>query len=82
MGLSFERSVESAMSEPLNPNLLDVLVCPRTRAKVVQVGNWLYSTDASDRRRYPIRDGIPIMLIEESEPVTEEEFQRATATRP
>lgn len=64
------------MAERLDPRLLEILVCPKTHARLVQVGDWLYSTDPNDRRKYPIRDGIPIMLIEESVPVTQEEYER------
>lgn len=64
------------MVERLDPRLLEILVCPKTHARLVQVGDWLYSTDPNDRRKYPIRDGIPIMLIEESVPVTQEEYER------
>jgi hypothetical protein len=60
----------------LDKEFLSILVCPLTKAKLVQVGDWLYSTDAATRRRYPVRDGIPIMLIDESEVVEPEEFQR------
>ena len=66
------------MSEALDPQLMEILVCPKTHAALIQVGDWLYSSDPGDRRKYPIRDGIPIMLIEESVQITEEEFQRAT----
>lgn len=64
------------MSEALNPELLKILVCPKTHAPLVQAGDWLYSTNLDDKRKYPIRDGIPIMLFEESVNVSEEEFQR------
>ncbi len=64
------------MAEPLDPELLSILVCPETHAPLVQVGDWLYSTDPATRRRYPIREGIPIMLIDESEVVDEAEFAR------
>lgn len=63
----------------LDKTLLDVLVCPETHAPLVQLGDWLYSRDATSRRRYPVRDGIPIMLIDESEIVSEEEHRRVMA---
>ena len=56
--------------------LYERLVCPLSKAPVVRVGEWLYSTDARTRRRYPIRDGIPTMLIDEAETVEPEEFER------
>jgi hypothetical protein len=50
----------------IDRDLLKILVCPQSRAAVVQIGDWLVSTDPQTRRKYPIRDGIPIMLIDES----------------
>lgn len=67
------------MATTIDPVLLAILVCPDSRARIVQQGDWLYSTDPKTRRRYPIRDGIPIMLIDESEVVSEDEFRRVMA---
>ena len=64
------------MPETIDPELMKILVCPESHARLVQVGDWLYSTDANTRRRYPIRDGIPIMLIDESQVVAPAEFQK------
>lgn len=64
------------MAEPIDPGLMEILVCPQSRARLCQMGDWLYSSDPATRRRYPIRDGIPIMLIDESEVVEPEEFDR------
>ncbi len=66
------------MAQRIDPELMEILVCPQSHARLIQVGDWLYSTDPATRRRYPIRDGIPIMLIDESEVVDEEEFRKAT----
>ena len=63
------------MANELDPELLKILACPESKAPVIAVGDWLYSTDPATRRRYPVRDGIPIMLIDESEVVDEAEFQ-------
>ena len=63
--------------------LLEIMVCPASHAPLVQVGDWLYSTDRETRRKYPIRDGIPIMLVDESVVADIEEFDRVMAeTRP
>ncbi len=59
--------------------MLEKLACPLSKAPVVRQGEWLYSTDPETRRRYPIRDGIPTMLIEESETVDPTEFERVMA---
>ena len=60
----------------IDKEFLDILVCPKTKAPLIQSGDWLYSTDSESRLRYPIRDGIPIMLIEEAETVEVDEFQK------
>ena len=67
------------MACELDPDLLSILACPESKAPLIPLGDWLYSTDPATRRRYPVRDGIPIMLIEESEVVAEDEFQRIMA---
>ncbi|MEK6799306.1 MAG: Trm112 family protein [Planctomycetota bacterium] len=63
----------------IDEQLLQIMQCPVGKAPLVQVGEWLYSTDANTRRKYPIRDGIPIMLAEESVVVGLEEFEQAMA---
>ena len=67
------------MSEAIDPEFLKILVCPETKAPLIQSGDWLYSTDSGNRKKYPIRDGIPVLLIDESIAVEEEEFRRLTA---
>ncbi len=66
----------ASMTE-IDAELLRIMVCPVARAPLVQFGNWLYSTDPATRRKYAIRDGIPIMLIDESEIADRAEFDRA-----
>ena len=50
----------------LDPNLLDKLVCPltRTRLHYDEAAQELVSDAAG--LAYPIRNGIPVMLIEEA----------------
>jgi hypothetical protein len=59
----------------LPKDFLEILACPETKAPIVEDGDWLVSTDAKTRRRYPVRDGIPVMLIEESEVMSEEAWR-------
>ncbi len=65
----------------IDSELLRIMVCPISHAPLVQVGDWLYSTDRETRRRYPVRDDIPILLVEESEAVEQEEFDRVMKDR-
>ncbi len=60
----------------IDAELLQLLVCPQSKAPLIHHGDWLYSTDPQTRRRYPIRDGIPVMLLDQSEIVPDEEFAR------
>lgn len=62
---------------PIDAELLRILECPVAHVPLVQVGDWLYSTDRETRRKYPVRDGIPVMLVDESRTVDDEEFERA-----
>ncbi len=64
------------MDPPLEPWLIEMLVCPESKAAVLVDGNWIYSTDPQTRRRYAIVEGVPNMLIDESETLTEDEFTR------
>lgn len=64
----------------LDRELLKLLVCPKSKARLIQEGDWLYSTDPETRLRYPVRDGIPIMLIDEAETVACEEFERVVGS--
>ncbi len=64
----------------IREELLCRLRCPQSRAKVVLAGEWLYSTDPNTRRKYPIRDGIPVMLVEESAIADQDEFDRIMAS--
>lgn len=51
----------------VDADLLEILVCPESKAKLVLDAESLVSTDPDTRRRYRIEEGIPRMLIEESE---------------
>jgi len=54
---------------PVDPRLLEILVCPVTKTALVydRAANELVSRAAG--LAFPIRDGIPIMLPEEARPL-------------
>ena len=57
------------MSKRFDPALLDILVCPITRTKLRwdEAASELVSDEAG--LAYPIRNGVPVMLIEEARKV-------------
>jgi len=59
----------------IDPELLDLLVCPLSRASLVLDEDTLVSTDEATRRRYRIDDGIPILLVDESEELSPAEWK-------
>jgi uncharacterized protein YbaR (Trm112 family) len=62
-----------ALSSPLDPRLLEVLVCPVTRAPLTYDRARGELISKSARLAYPVRDGVPVMLPEEARPLAEGE---------
>lgn len=60
----------------ISKDLLDILCCPETKADLVLDGDSLVSTDKETRRRYRIENDIPIMLVEESEQLSLEQWKQ------
>ncbi len=60
----------------VDPKLLEILVCPLTKGPL--------SYDAAKQEllsrqaglAYPIRDGIPIMLVDEARPLSDDEMKK------
>jgi uncharacterized protein YbaR (Trm112 family) len=50
----------------ISKDLLDILVCPECKTPVTLTANGSGLKCATCRRVYPIRDEIPIMLLEEA----------------
>ena len=53
----------------LSPQLLEILVCPKCKGPLVYSAAGGSLTCATCRLRYPVRDDIPIMLIDEAEAI-------------
>lgn len=59
-----DAAAPSPNSNTLDPELLTILRCPLTRSKLRQEGDFLISEVGG--LAYPVRDGIPVMLVEEA----------------
>jgi len=55
------------MSTPsVDPKLLEILVCPLTKGPLIYDADAQELISRSANLAFPIRDGIPIMLIDEA----------------
>ena len=56
---------------PVDKELLDILACPKCKQPVEEKkregSEYLVCTAADCRLSYPVRDDIPVMLIDEAE---------------
>ena len=57
----------------LDRRILDILVCPVTKGKLVQIDNELWSKQAG--LAYPIKDGIPVMMESDARTLSQEEIE-------
>ncbi|MDR6291898.1 MULTISPECIES: Trm112 family protein [Inquilinus] len=66
-----ETPVTPAASLPaaVDPRLLEMLVCPLTKSPLRYDAKAQELISDQARLAYPIRDGIPIMLIDEARPL-------------
>ena len=63
----------------LAPQLLEILACPEDKGPLLYFEDEQSLYNPRLRRRYAIRDDIPIMLIDEAETVDEAEHHRLLA---
>ena len=54
------------MEMAIDPELLEILACPKCKTTVVLVNNDSGLKCRTCRRVYPIKDDIPVMLIDEA----------------
>ncbi|GAA0605013.1 Trm112 family protein [Sporichthya brevicatena] len=56
------------MTNTLDPALLELLACPASRhsLRLDEAAAELVCTDAGCGLAYPIRDGIPVLLVDEA----------------
>jgi len=70
-----DQTPKPAAEEQIDPRLLELLVCPRTKTSLIYDETRKELVSRAARLAYPIREGIPIMLEDEARPVEEEELR-------
>ncbi len=51
---------------PLNPKLFEMLVCPLTKGPLTYDANTHELISLCAKLAFPIRDGVPVMLVDEA----------------
>ena len=59
----------------VDPKLLEILVCPATKEPLRYDAARQELISDKARLAYPVRDGIPIMLVDEARPLEDSEVK-------
>lgn len=60
---------------PLDPKLLEILVCPLTKTSLVYVPEKQELVSRAARLAFPIRDGVAVMLEDEARVLDDQELR-------
>jgi uncharacterized protein YbaR (Trm112 family) len=60
--------------QSVDPKLLEILVCPLTKGPLIYNATRQELISKQAGLAYPIRDGIPIMLVDEARQLDDEDF--------
>ncbi|MSR77968.1 MAG: Trm112 family protein [Candidatus Omnitrophica bacterium] len=52
----------------LDVKFIEILACPKCKSTIRENDSWLVCQNSACGLQYPIRDGIPVMLIQEAKP--------------
>ena len=63
----------------LDQQLLDILACPEDKGALLYFESEQFLYNPRLKRRYEVRDDIPVMLVEEAETVDDAEHQKLMA---
>lgn len=64
---------------PLNPRLLEILACPKDKGSLIYFEDEQVLYNPRLQMRYEIRQGIPVMLVDEAKTVNQLEHERLVA---
>ena len=65
--------------DTLDPRLLEILACPEDKGPLLYFADEQALYNPRLKRRYAVRDGIPVMLIDEAVSVDDAEHDRLVA---
>ena len=66
-------------TDQLDPRLLEILACPEDKGPLLYFADEQRLYNPRLQRSYEVRDGIPVMLIEEASAVDDAEHARLLA---
>ena len=66
-------------SDQLDPRLLEILACPEDKGPLLYFADEARLYNPRLHRSYAVRDGIPVMLIDEATAEDDAEHQRLVA---
>jgi uncharacterized protein YbaR (Trm112 family) len=66
-------------SSSLNPQLLEILACPKDKGSLIYFEDEDMLYNPRLQMRYAVREGIPVMLIDEATTVNQVEHERIMA---
>lgn len=66
-------------TDQLDPRLLEILACPEDKGPLLYFADEQRLYNPRLQRSYEVRDGIPVMLIEEASAVDDAEHTRLMA---
>lgn len=66
-------------ADQLDPRLLEILACPEDKGPLLYFADEQVLYNPRLRRAYEVREGIPVMLIDEARDVDEAEDERLRA---
>jgi uncharacterized protein YbaR (Trm112 family) len=60
----------------MNPALLDILACPSCHGKLLYGKSTQELICRTQRLAYPIKEGIPVMMVDKARQLSLEEYER------
>ena len=61
-------------------DLVELIVCPECHGQLVVTGQSLVCSSGECRLSFPVREGIPVLLVDEAETLEQAEWQVAVGS--